>query len=85
MYGVLCVSYGVVLSINTRGTWATSLTREKSSNQKRPFQVCEFECMKFWTSEGVGWCKGLNPSLEIRYMNGSEVVEEAEMFKCESI
>ena len=46
--------------------------------QKRPFQVCEFEYMKFWTSEEGG--RGINPYLEIKYMIGSEVVKEAEMF-----
>ena len=45
--------------------------------QRRSFQVCEFEYMKFWTIEGWDW--GLNPYLEINYMIGSEEVEEAEM------
>ena len=51
--------------------------------QRKPFQVCEFEYMKFWTSEGQDW--GLNPYLEINYMIGSKVMKEAEVLSCESI
>ena len=51
--------------------------------QRKPFQVCEFEYLKFSTSEGWDW--GLNPYLEINYMIGSKVTEEAEMLQCESI
>ena len=43
-------------------------------------QVCEFEYMKFWTNEGVGWGRGIHPYLEIKCIIGSEVVKEAVMF-----